>query len=169
MTRILGVLFSLIAAGSIAVGARGDLLVDNFDDGSDCGWQQMGDSHFMAGYDKRPVAPGHASPFALRVQKNDLQGWCGVAAPDLSRLDLTGATAIRFFARNAGGCGRLLVDFQQKGGTRWWRKVDLPRDGGWVDRATRRRRTSRNGGRCGCRWTTRSGPGRRSTWTRSSS
>ena len=132
MTRSFGTLIALFAA-MIALGARADLLVDNFDDGSDCGWQQVGDSHSIAGYDKRPVAPGRESPFALRVQKNEVQGWCGVGTPDLSRLDLTGATAVRFWARNAGGCGRLLVDFHQKDGTRWWRKVDLPQDGAWVE------------------------------------
>lgn len=79
----------LLAGGVVARGETpAPLLLDDFEDGSDSGWRVVGHGPAMGDYSKRLVSPGSQSAYAVGLVKRAPGGWCGLAAPDVTRLGL---------------------------------------------------------------------------------
>ncbi len=115
-----------------AAGAR-DILIDDFEDGTDAGWRVVGHGPLMRSYHKRLVSPGSdGSAFALRLTRETKAGWCGLGIDHLDRLGMRAVAAIRLSARNAGGVRGILVDAQCSDGSRWWCKLPLRPGGEWT-------------------------------------
>ncbi len=111
---------------------RGEIVLDDFEDGSDGGWSVVGHGPLMGMYQKGVVSPGHASLYGLRLTKGTAEGWCGVGISSLGKLKLTRLDAIRLWARSGKDVTGLLVDVHLSDGTRWWYRPGLPADGSWV-------------------------------------
>lgn len=114
----------LIATLTMASGqAPVDLRLDDFEDGSDSGWRVVGHGAPLPEYRKRLLSPGHESVYALCLSKGGATGWCGLGAPDPTRLGLRQCAGVRLAARSVRGVGGLIVDVHLTDGSRWWWKA----------------------------------------------
>jgi hypothetical protein len=124
----------MVGLALAAAVAQGETVVrlDDFEDGSDSGWQLVGHGSLMGQYHKQIVSPGCKSAYALRLSKGTAEGWCGLGTLDLTRLGLTRCDGIRLMARGARNVTGILVDAQLSDGSRWWYKASLAADGAWT-------------------------------------
>jgi len=126
------VLCSILFFMCISVNAvAAEISLDDFEDGSDAGWNVVGHGSFLGQYHKSAVSPGRESAFALRLSRDSLDGWCGVGI-SFGNLKLARCEAIRVAVRNAKGVEGVLVDIHCSDGSRWWYKAPVDAKGGWT-------------------------------------
>ncbi len=126
------VLCMLLTGGAAQSAEPAPFPLDDFEDGSDSGWRVVGHGPALADYQKRLFSPGCSSAYALSLSKGSAGGWCGLGAPDVTRLGLLQCSGVQVAARSVRGVAGLLVDAHLADGSRWWCKAPLPADGSWT-------------------------------------